>query len=138
MPNFYEALEVSPSASDAEIKKNFRKLALTWHPDKNPDNRAAAEERFKLIAQAYDVLSDAQKRRQYDAELRDGPAMPHMSSQRWQPAGGWAARTAGVYLTPRTGTCRSVPASSRGRSPSIHAIDAGLLERRRHGLRDAP
>ena len=51
-PTFYEALEVSPSSSDAEIKKQFRKLALAWHPDKNPDNRAEAEERFKLIAQA--------------------------------------------------------------------------------------
>ena len=50
-PTFYEALEVPESATEEQIKKAFRKLALAWHPDKNPDNRAAAEERFKLIAQ---------------------------------------------------------------------------------------
>ena len=87
---FYEALEVAPDATEEQIKKAFRKLALTWHPDKNPDNRPAAEERFKRIAQAYDVLSDREKRRQYDAELRDGPAMPSFSAnRRWEPAAGW-------------------------------------------------
>ena len=90
MPSFYEALETNPDASEAEIKKAFRKLALQWHPDKNADNREAAEEKFKLIAQAYDVLSDPQKRRQYDQELRDGPAFTQ-AHERWDPAGGWAA-----------------------------------------------
>ena len=72
MPTYYEILEVSPSASEDEIKKAYRKLALKWHPDKNPDQRSAAEERFKKVAQAWSILGDAEKRRQYDAELRGG------------------------------------------------------------------
>ena len=90
--SFYSALEVSNSASADEIKKAFRKLAIKWHPDKNPDNKEQAEEKFKAIAQAYDVLSDPQKRRQYDAELRDGPAHGggFSASQRWEPAAGWS------------------------------------------------
>ena len=51
MPTFYDALQVPSSASEDEIKKAFRKLAIKWHPDKNPDDHAAAEEKFKLIAQ---------------------------------------------------------------------------------------
>eukprot|EP00966_Prymnesium_polylepis_P095445 2210854-Prymnesium_polylepis.1 len=67
----YEALGVGPSASDDELKRAYRKLALKWHPDKNPDDRSAAEEKFKVISQAYDVLSDPERRKQYDYELRN-------------------------------------------------------------------
>ena len=63
MPQLYEILGVPTTADEDAIKKAFRKLALKWHPDKNPDNRAAAEEKFKAVAQAYDVLSDPLKRR---------------------------------------------------------------------------
>ena len=50
----------------------YRKLAMKWHPDKNPDNRAAAEEKFKLVSEAYDVLSDKDKRQVYDAYGEEG------------------------------------------------------------------
>ena len=63
--DFYEILWISKSASDAEIKKAYRKKALEFHPDKNPDN-PAAEEQFKLAAEAYEVLSDPQKKAKYD------------------------------------------------------------------------
>ncbi|EKT3957610.1 molecular chaperone DnaJ [Flavobacterium psychrophilum] len=63
--DFYEILGVTKSANEAEIKKAYRKKAIEFHPDKNPGD-AAAEEKFKEAAEAYEVLSDAQKKAQYD------------------------------------------------------------------------
>lgn len=64
--DYYEVLGVPKTASASDIKKAYRNLALKWHPDKNPDNHAQAEEKFKEIGEAYAVLSDPEKRRQYD------------------------------------------------------------------------
>lgn len=63
--DYYDVLEVSKSASAEEIKKAYRKKAIQYHPDKNPGDKDA-EEKFKEAAEAYDVLSDDQKRRRYD------------------------------------------------------------------------
>lgn len=63
--DYYEILGVSRNASDQEIKSAYRKLAVRFHPDKNP-NDATAEEKFKEAAEAYSVLSDAEQRRRYD------------------------------------------------------------------------
>ncbi|XP_059472105.1 dnaJ homolog subfamily C member 21 [Neocloeon triangulifer] len=62
----YEVLEVSRDASDDELKKSYRKLALKWHPDKNLSNPEEAKSQFQLIQQAFEVLSDPQERAWYD------------------------------------------------------------------------
>jgi molecular chaperone DnaJ len=64
-PDYYKILGVGKNASDEEIKKSYRKLARQYHPDRNPGDKQA-EERFKQISQAHDVLSDPEKRKQYD------------------------------------------------------------------------
>jgi molecular chaperone DnaJ len=64
-PDYYKILGVGKNASDEEIKKAYRKLARKYHPDRNPGDKHA-EERFKEISQAHDVLSDSDKRKQYD------------------------------------------------------------------------
>jgi curved DNA-binding protein len=74
--DYYSILGVSKSASAEEIKKTFRKLALKYHPDRNPGD-AAAEEKFKEISEAYEVLSDQEKRKKYD-----------QYGQYWQQASG--------------------------------------------------
>ncbi|TMM31119.1 molecular chaperone DnaJ [Polaribacter aestuariivivens] len=63
--DYYEILGISKSASQAEIKKAYRKMAIKHHPDKNPDDKTA-EEKFKLAAEAYEVLSDENKKARYD------------------------------------------------------------------------
>ncbi|EJW88143.1 DnaJ domain-containing protein [Wuchereria bancrofti] len=69
---FYNVLGVSRNADDAAIRKAYRKLALQWHPDKNPSNNEVAEQKFKRITQAYEVLSDPKKRNSYDRSRLTG------------------------------------------------------------------
>uniref|UniRef100_A0A3Q1HLJ2 DnaJ heat shock protein family (Hsp40) member B2 n=1 Tax=Acanthochromis polyacanthus TaxID=80966 RepID=A0A3Q1HLJ2_9TELE len=66
MVDYYNVLGVPKTASQDDIKKAYRKLALKWHPDKNPDNKEEAERKFKEVAEAYEVLSDKSKRDEYD------------------------------------------------------------------------
>src|SRR5512143_270736 len=63
--DYYEVLGVAKNATEAEIKKAFKKLAMKYHPDRNPDDKSA-EEKFKEAKEAYDILSDAKKRAAYD------------------------------------------------------------------------
>ncbi|NOQ63280.1 MAG: molecular chaperone DnaJ [Methyloprofundus sp.] len=64
--DFYKLLNVEKNASDAEIKKSYRKMAMKYHPDRNKEKPEAAEKKFKQIKEAYEILSDAQKRSAYD------------------------------------------------------------------------
>lgn len=71
--DYYEVLGVGKNATDEELKKAYRKLAKQYHPDANPDNKEEAERKFKEVNEAYEILSDKQKRQMYDQFGFDGP-----------------------------------------------------------------
>ncbi|XP_010540890.1 PREDICTED: dnaJ homolog subfamily B member 13 isoform X2 [Tarenaya hassleriana] len=70
--DYYKLLQVDRNAKDDDLKKAYRKLAMKWHPDKNPNNKNEAEAKFKQISEAYEVLSDPQKRAIYDQYGEEG------------------------------------------------------------------
>ncbi|VVA94111.1 unnamed protein product [Arabis nemorensis] len=71
--DYYNVLNVNPSASEDDLKKSYRRLAMKWHPDKNPTtSKKEAEAKFKQISEAYDVLSDPHRRQIYDQYGEDG------------------------------------------------------------------
>ena len=90
----YDSLSISPTATQDEIKKAYRKAALKWHPDKNKDNPNASE-KFKEVSQAYELLSDPEKRQIYDQYgleflLRGGAAPPPGAEDGGMPGGGFS------------------------------------------------
>ena len=87
--DYYEVLGVSKSASEDEIKKAYRKLAIKYHPDRNPGD-AEAEAKFKEAAEAYDVLHDPQKRQQYDQFGFDAPSGGFGGGSPFGGAGGFS------------------------------------------------
>src|SRR6476469_1436032 len=87
--DFYEVLGVGKNASDEDIKKAYRKLAMKHHPDRNPDSKGA-EEKFKEAKEAYEMLSDPQKRDAYDRYGHAG-VDPNMG------AGGFGGNGAGGF-----------------------------------------
>jgi curved DNA-binding protein len=92
--DFYQVLGVPRDASQDEIQRAYRKLARTYHPDVNSD--PAAEDRFKKISEAYDVLSDPQTRRRYDAFGRDFRQVPEdVDPDAWRRAQAGGARSRG-------------------------------------------
>ncbi|XP_069722426.1 dnaJ homolog subfamily B member 8 [Phaenicophaeus curvirostris] len=69
--DYYKVLGLQKSASQDDVKKSYHKLALKWHPDKNPSNKEEAEKKFKAITEAYKVLSDPQERSLYDRSVKE-------------------------------------------------------------------
>ena len=89
---YYEILELARNAPTAEIKSNYRRLAKRYHPDLNPNNPGAAQH-FLEIQKAYEVLSDAEKRHQYDLQFPDAPFFPPKENNyRWGNRGSRAYR----------------------------------------------
>ncbi|CAG7600100.1 molecular chaperone DnaJ [Candidatus Vallotia tarda] len=86
--DYYDVLSVAKNASDNDIKKAYRKLAMKYHPDRNPGNKGA-EERFKEVKEAYEILSDTQKRAAYDQYGRSG-VDPNMGVASAQGFGGFS------------------------------------------------
>ncbi len=86
MATLYHVLGLTKSATEAEIKSTFKALALKYHPDRNPDN-PAAEEKFKEINRAYQVLSDSYRRYQYDLsfDARRPPQPPPPPRSTYEP-----------------------------------------------------
>ncbi|CAB3776994.1 molecular chaperone DnaJ [Pararobbsia alpina] len=93
--DYYEVLGVAKNASEDEIKKSYRKLAMKYHPDRNPDNKDA-EEHFKEAKEAYEMLSDAQKRAAYDQYGHAG-VDPNMAGAGGQGFGGFAEAFGDIF-----------------------------------------
>src|ERR1700735_1927158 len=92
--DYYAILGVPKNAAAKDIKSAYRKLARKWHPDANPDNAKASEEKFKDIQEAYEVLSDPEKRSKYDVLGSDWQRAAQESARQrsaGRPAGGTGA-----------------------------------------------
>ena len=123
----YEILGVSKDADDDAIKKAYRKAAIKWHPDKNPDNKEMAEKKFKEVAEAFSVLSDKNKREIYDrfgdAGLRHAKLSPSAAREAFTTRYGAPLPSPKRHVEPRR-----PPRAARSRArPPREAPRAGRL-----------
>lgn len=91
--SYYDVLGVSPTATQEEIRKAYRRKALRWHPDKNPDNKEEAERRIKEIITAYETLGDTEKREEYDRYLNVQSANSTTTSNNYNKGHGTQQRS---------------------------------------------
>ncbi|KAK8106082.1 DnaJ domain-containing protein [Apiospora kogelbergensis] len=115
--NYYADLEVSPTASVDEIKKQFRKLALKYHPDRNPGREAEVNSKFQIIQSAHEILTDETQRRKYDETLRSSksryPGASGVRGNPWQDAA--KAYPPPPRRTPATNNAQTRPTSGAHR-----------------------
>ncbi|GER32278.1 potyviral capsid protein interacting protein 1 [Striga asiatica] len=97
--DYYNTLKISRDASEEDVKRSYKRLAMKWHPDKNAVNKEEAEAKFKQISEAYDVLGDPRKRRIYDLHGEEGVKAGLFSRERDAAAG---LRGFGFGFAPRT------------------------------------
>ncbi len=121
--DYYEVLGVSKSASAEEIKRSYRKLAIKYHPDRNPDD-PNAEDKFKEVAEAYSVLSDNQKKAEYDAYGHHGPTAG-FGPEGWDPFEGFRQHFGGDIFEEFFG--RHQAGRSRARSQSAEPRGSDIL-----------
>ena len=121
--DYYEVLGVEKNASDAEIKKAYRKLAMKYHPDQNPGDKSA-EEKFKEINEAYEVLSDADKKARYDqygfagVDPNFNPKAISSAAARRRPAAEEARRRARTSSARSRSALKTRSSAASARSPS--------------------
>lgn len=94
--NYYEILGVSTEANENEIKSKYRKLAMKYHPDRNPDDKKA-EEMFKKVSEAYEILGDKEKRKEYDKKISKTGEEKQNSEKKKAGAGGDARKGAEAF-----------------------------------------
>jgi molecular chaperone DnaJ len=123
-PDYYKTLGVGKNASDEEIKKAYRKLARQYHPDRNSGDKQA-EERFKEISQAHDVLSDADKRKAYDRGTGAFGFSPPAGFDPSSFSGGFSDILSGLF-----GNAGGAPGSARGRGRGTGSAGAGIARGR--------
>ena len=123
--SYYEVLGVQRNATEADIKKAYRQMAKKYHPDMNKGDKAAeAEEKFKEVNEAYSVLSDAEKRRQYDAMGHDAFTQAAARAPARAASAGLAAVSAAALAGSRIFSAR-FSAASAGRRRAVPAPGAG-------------
>ena len=131
--DFYQILGVSRDASQDEIQRAYRKLARTYHPDINRD--PGAEDRFKEVSEAYDVLSDPQTRRRYDAFGRDFRQVPEdVDPEMWRRSRAGAAAGAGRTRSDGTGGTGGFGFSSSGGDIDLEDLLGGIFGGRGGGF----
>ena len=94
--NYYEILGISIEADENEIKSKYRKLAMKYHPDRNPDDKKA-EEMFKKVSEAYEILGDKEKRKEYDKKISKTGEEKQNSEKKKAGAGGDARKGAEAF-----------------------------------------
>ncbi|MGB4057845.1 MAG: J domain-containing protein [Alphaproteobacteria bacterium] len=94
---YYDVLQVSPRSSDEDVKRAYRRLAMVYHPDLNPQNRNVAELRFRLINEAYAHLKTRERRMRYNHNKRAKIVEPGKNDNA-PPAPSWFSHLASVFL----------------------------------------
>ena len=124
--DFYKILGVSKDASQADIKKAYRKLARDNHPDSNPGNKAA-EDRFKEVSEAYAVLSSPDKRKEYDEQRT---LFGQFRGGFQGPPGGTAGRAARRASTSTSATCSAASSAAAAAAPGASRRDVAATTSR--------
>ncbi|KAI5072143.1 hypothetical protein GOP47_0012910 [Adiantum capillus-veneris] len=151
--DYYRVLKVDRTASEDDLKKSYKRLAMKWHPDKNPENKVYAEAKFKQICEAYEVLSDSHKRSVYDRYGEEGlKDMPTDTASAGSFSSGSTSRSTTHKFNPRKAEdlfsevfgasypYSNMNGTSHGRSktPSRHKVHENPTEGSSSNLRKAP